>query len=107
MRIRMFRLCACAALIGTACLTSRPAARQITPFPSGLPFHDPVPDTYRARDLRVELKNKMTGTYAVVSIGDMFWRTPVGEGMRPALADLLRKADTTFGIRRWRGLAAT
>ena len=97
MRIRVLRLSACVVLVTAACLASRTAAQQINPYPSGPPFHDPVPETFKLRDLKAELKNKMTGTYTVASIGDMFWRSPVAERMSPALRDILRNADTTFG----------
>jgi hypothetical protein len=88
---------ACVVLVTAAFLASRPAAQTITPYPSGPPFHDPPSDTFKFRDLKRELKNKMTGTFTVASIGDMFWRSPVAERMSPALRDILRNADTTFG----------
>jgi hypothetical protein len=97
MRIEVCRVFACVVLVTAAGLASRPAAQTITPYPSGPPFHDPPSDTFKFRDLKAELKNKMTGTYTVTSIGDMFWRSPVAERMSPELRDILRTADTTLG----------
>jgi poly-gamma-glutamate capsule biosynthesis protein CapA/YwtB (metallophosphatase superfamily) len=97
MRIQVFRICGCVVFLTAAFLASRPAAQTITPYPSGPPFHDPPSDSFKFRDLKAELKNKMTGTYTVASIGDMFWRSPVVERMSPELRDILRNADTTFG----------
>ena len=97
MRIPVFRIVGCVVFLTAAFLASRPAAQTITPYPSGPPFHDPPSDSFKSRDLKAELKNKMTGTYTVASIGDMFWRFPVAERMSPELRDILRNADTAFG----------
>src|SRR6186997_677360 len=97
MRVRVFRVCAAVVLLSSVFLASRPMGQTITPYPSGPPFHDPPSDSFKFRDLKAELKNKMTGTYTVASIGDMFWRFPVAERMSPELRDILRAADTALG----------
>jgi poly-gamma-glutamate synthesis protein (capsule biosynthesis protein) len=97
MWIRVFRVLACVLVVTSALLASPAAAQSINPYPSGPPHHDPPADNFKFRDLRVELKNKMTGTFTVASVGDMFWRSPVAERMSPQLRDILRSADTTIG----------
>ncbi len=67
-------------------------------YPSGPPYSSvPDPATFKFRDLRDELRNKMTGTYTVSSTGDLFFRFPVSQRMSPQLRDVLRSADTTVG----------
>jgi len=62
------------------------------------PFRDnPDPKTFQWRDLRQELRNKMTGTYTVTSGGDFLWRDPIANRMSPQLRDVMRNADTTIG----------
>src|SRR5262245_2252429 len=62
------------------------------------PFRDnPYPKTFQWRDLRQELRNKMTGTYSVTSGGDFLWRDPIASRMSPQLRDVMRNADTTIG----------
>src|SRR4026207_1222348 len=85
-------------LVVTAMLTASPAAAQeITPYPSGPRFRGQPVENFKFRDLREELKNKMTGTFTVTSVGDLFWTLPVAERMSPQLRDVLRNADTTLG----------
>ena len=57
----------------------------------------PDPATFQWRDLRIELKNKMTGVYTVTSGGDFLWRNPIAKRMSPELRDVMRNADTTVG----------
>lgn len=77
-------------------LASPAAAQTISQYPSGPPFRgQPVDIAFR--DLRDELKNKMTGTFTVASVGDVFWLLPVAERMSPQLRDVLRNADTAIG----------
>jgi len=78
-------------------LASPGAGQTITPYPSGPPFRGQPVEDFKFRDLRDELKNKMTGTFTVTSVGDLFWTLPVAERMPPQLRDLLRNADATFG----------
>jgi len=67
-------------------------------YPSGPPWRVvPGADEYDARDLRNELKNKMTDTFTVTSVSDMYWRTPVAKRMSPQLRDVMRNADLTIG----------
>ena len=67
-------------------------------YPSGPPYSGVLPaDAFPFRDLRNELRNKMTGTYTVTSTGDLFWRFPVAQRVSPQIRDLLRNADTTVG----------
>src|SRR5215510_1795917 len=67
-------------------------------YPSGPPYSGVLrADAYPFRDLRNELRNKMTGTYTVTSTGDLFWRYPVAQRISPQIRDLLRNADTTVG----------
>lgn len=67
-------------------------------YPSGPPYSGVLrADAFPFRDLRNELRNKMTGTYTVTSTGDLFWRYPVAQRVSPQIRDLLRNADTTVG----------
>lgn len=62
------------------------------------PYRNPPdPATFNWRDLKVELKNKMTGVYTVTSGGDFLWRNPIAKRMSPELRDVMRNADTTVG----------
>src|SRR5262249_45996415 len=98
MRIRVSRVLAYAFSVAAALFASSAAAQTITPYPSGPPYHEIAPpDTFKFRDLRTELKNKMTGTFTVSSVGDVFWKSPMGERISPQLRDVLRNADTTVG----------
>lgn len=73
------------------------AAQTIPVYPAGPPWR-PVPsDEFKGRDLREELKNKMTDTFTVTSVGDMYWQSPVAKRMSPQLRDVMRNADTTVG----------
>src|SRR5262245_58341011 len=67
--------------------------------PSGAqPFRDnPDPATFQWRNLKEELRNKMTGAYSVTSGGDFLWRDPINKRMSPQLRDVMRNADTTLG----------
>lgn len=55
------------------------------------------PKAFNWRDLKQELKNKMTGTYTVAAMGDVLWRMPIGQRISPQLRDVMRNADTTIG----------
>lgn len=62
------------------------------------PFRaSPDPATYPWRDLTKELRNKMTGTYTVASVGDVLWQEPAGKRISPQIREILRSADTTIG----------
>ena len=62
------------------------------------PFRElPDPATFQWRDLRNELRNKMTGVYTVTSGGDFLWRNPINKRISPELRDVMRNADTTIG----------
>ena len=72
-------------------------AQTIPVYPAGPPWR-PVPgDEFKGRDRREELKNKMTDTFTVTSVGDMFWQSPVAKRMSPQLRDVMRNADLTVG----------
>jgi hypothetical protein len=66
-------------------------------YPSGPPYSVRSEDPFPYRDLNRELRNKTTGTYTVVSTGDLYWKFPVAKRMSPELRELLRNADTTVG----------
>src|SRR5688500_15654870 len=67
-------------------------------YPSSPPYSSILSEaTFSFRDLRNELRNKMTGTYTVTSAGDLYWRFPVAQRTSPQLRDLLRNADTAVG----------
>ena len=86
-------LCAALLVPGTAAQT-----RNNPIYPSGPPWHIvPSADEFKFRDLRNELNNKMTDTFTVTSVSDMYWRSPVAKRMSPQLRDLMRNADLTVG----------
>src|SRR5215831_16801968 len=67
-------------------------------YPVGPPYSiTPSAETFKFRDLRNELRNKMTGTYTVTSVGDLYFRVPEFQRMSPQIRDLLHNADTTVG----------
>src|SRR5688572_16158689 len=71
---------------------------QLRDYPSGPPYSiTPSAETFKFRDLRNELRNKMTGTFTVASAGDLYFRVPQAQRMSPQLRDVLRNADTTVG----------
>jgi Bacterial capsule synthesis protein PGA_cap len=81
-----------------AALFAPVAAAQVIPvYPAGPPWRPAPSDEFEGRDLREELKNKMTDTFTVTSVGDMFWQSPVAKRMSPQLRDVMRNADTTVG----------
>jgi len=94
---RVFGVLAYVLVVTATLLASPAAAQEITPYPSGPPFRGQPVENFSFRDLREELKNKMTGTFTVASVGDLFWILPVAERMSPQLRDVLRNADTTLG----------
>jgi hypothetical protein len=94
---RVFRVLACAPAVTSVLLAVPVAAQSINPYPSGPPFRGQPVENFKFRDLRQELKNKMTGTFTVASVGDVFWTLPVAERISPQIRDVLRKADTTLG----------
>ena len=65
---------------------------------SAQPFR-PLPEaqTFQWRDLTNELRNKMTGTYVVASVGDLLFQEPAGRRISPAIRQVLQGADTTVG----------
>lgn len=70
----------------------------LVPSSEAQPFRElPDPATFEWRDLRIELRNKMTGVYTVTSGGDFLWRNPINKRMSPQLRDVMRNADTTIG----------
>lgn len=93
MWIRLFRVLACVLPVTATLLPSPAAAQPIRQYPSGPPFRGAPVEDFRFRDLRAELKNKMTGTFTVASVGDMFWNSPVTERMSRQLRDVMRNAD--------------
>src|SRR5689334_13943132 len=55
-------------------------------YPVGPPYSvTPSAETFKFRDLRNELRNKMTGTYTVTSAGDLYFRVPQSKRMSPQL----------------------
>src|SRR5436190_469789 len=52
---------------------------------------------YPWRDMTKELRNKMTGTYTVASVGDLLFQEPANERISPAIRNVLKSADTTVG----------
>jgi len=93
-----------AGLFGVSLLASPAVAQesgithQNPDYPTGPPYSStPSAETFKFRDLRDELRNKMTGTYTVSSTGDLFFKVPVSQRMSPQLRDVLRNADTTVG----------
>ena len=97
MWIRVFRVLACVLPVAATLLAAPAAAQGIREYPSGPPFRGAPDDNFTFRDLRAELKNKMTGTFTVASVADMFWNSPVTERMSPQLREVMRNADTTIG----------
>ncbi len=92
-----WRAAAAVGLLHAALLVPVAAAQPIPVYPAGPPWR-PVPsDEFQGRDLREELKNKMTDTFTVTSVGDMYWQSPVAKRMSPQLRDVMRNADTTVG----------
>lgn len=74
------------------------AALGLSPSANAQPFRtQPERESFMWRDLTRELANKMTGTYVVASVGDVLWQEPGGKRISPAIRDILRNADTTFG----------
>lgn len=57
----------------------------------------PEQEEFMWRDLQKELANKMTGNFVVASVGDVLWQEPGGKRVSPAIRDILKSADTTFG----------
>ncbi len=53
--------------------------------------------TYPWRDLTKELRNKMTGTYTVSSVGDLLFQEPADQRISPQIKSVLKGADTTVG----------
>lgn len=77
------------------------------------PFRtQPEREEFMWRELTKELANKMTGTYVVASVGDVLWQEPGSKRISPAIRDILKSADTTFGNlegylvdrRKWAGI---
>ena len=92
-----WRAAAAVGLFYAALFVPVAAAQTIPVYPAGPPWR-PVPsDEFQGRDLREELKNKMTDTFTVTSVGDMYWQSPVAKRMSPQLRDVMRNADTTVG----------
>lgn len=95
----------CVGLLGlTFVATQAPAQVSIDDshhnpeYPAGPPYHR-VPDleTFKLRDLRLELRNKTNGTFVVASAGDVHISQPVVKRMSPQLLEALRSADVTVG----------
>lgn len=62
------------------------------------PFRSPPdPATHEWRDLELELRNKMTGTYTVAIAGDLLFQEPAGKRIGEQIRQVLKSADTTMG----------
>lgn len=84
------RWCGCVSVLAVYAVLATTSEAQ--------PFRElPDPATFQWRDLRNELRNKMTGVYTVTSGGDFLWRNPINKRMSPQLRDVMRNADTTIG----------
>ncbi len=80
------------------CSTSAVAALLAAHTASAQPFRaQPDRTTYPWRDLQLELRNKMTGTYVVASTGDLLFQEPADQRISQPIRDVLKSADTTIG----------
>jgi poly-gamma-glutamate synthesis protein (capsule biosynthesis protein) len=62
------------------------------------PFrHTPEVGTHEVRDLEVELRNKMDGTFVVAVTGDLLFQEPAGERISAQIKAVLQSSDTTIG----------
>jgi hypothetical protein len=84
-------------LVHAALFVPGAAAQTIPVYPAGPPWRPAPSDDFEGRDLREELKNKMTDIFTVTSVGDMYWQSPVAKRMSPQLREVMRNADTTVG----------
>jgi len=83
--------------VGLACSLVA-CAVLVSPDAFAQPFRE-LPDrkTFPWRELSSELRNKMTGTYAVASTGDLLFQEPADKRISPQIREVLRSADTTIG----------
>lgn len=62
------------------------------------PYRAPTDrETEEVRDLEIELRNKMTGTYTIAVTGDLLFQEPASKRISAPIRTVLQSADTTIG----------